>query len=206
MRTCSAAAILAAASVALVGCASGTASLDTAPVAAVRVAQASITSAAANAARAATPPPSTRAVQRRSAVPPRSGANARELPTPPGSRRSRTPEPSAPLPASAAQRLAAPACEQYLAARAGHFPAVVAARGEARALAVMTDSVAAALLGLPIVAPGASLAARLQLDAAHVRLAQALAAGQDPPATAIARAANQRIGDYAQALGIAECG
>jgi hypothetical protein len=82
----------------------------------------------------------------------------------------------------------------------------VLARGEARALAIVTDSVSAALLGMPVTVPASSLAARKTLADAHARLARALAAGEDARATAIAQATAARIQDYAQALGIAECG
>jgi hypothetical protein len=202
----SAAGVLAAASLGLAGCASATASLDTTPVAVVRTAQSSIASAGASLAHATSSRGATSRRNVRSAVPPRSGASAREVPTPAGPRRSRTPEPARALSVSAAPRLAAAACEQYAAARGGRFPAVVRVRGEARALAVMTDGVAAALLGLPVVVPQASLAAREELDAAHAHLSRALIAGDDARATAIARAAGPRIGRYAQALGIAGCG
>ncbi len=190
LRT-SSAAILTALSLGVGGCASEAPSLDTAPMSVVRAAQSSI---AASGARA-------------TAAPRRSGVTARSAddpPTPPAPPRPRMSAPARALATAAAPALAGGACEQYLAARAGRFPAGVRARGEALALAAVTDSVAAALLGMPVVAPRASLAARAPLEDAHARLTRALVAGDD--AAAIARATGPLLRDYAQALGIAACG
>ena len=110
------------------------------------------------------------------------------------------------MPLSEAARLAAPACAQYAAALAGRYPDAVRARGPERALALMTESVAAALTGLPITAPRSSGPARAALDRAHARLATALAGQDTSAATAKARSAAPRIRAYAAAIGIANCG
>ena len=79
------------------------------------------------------------------------------------------------------------------------------ARGASRALALLTESVASALLGMPVTVPAASRPAREVLEGARARISTALAAGDDAKATAIARATAPRIGAYAQALGITGC-
>jgi hypothetical protein len=128
------------------------------------------------------------------------------IPTPAGPHRPRTSPPRRALELSAARRLVAPACATYLAALAGRYPDAVLARGSRRALALVTQSVAAALLGMPVVASPASLPARRQLDAALARLSRALADRDDARPTAIARATAARIRAYADALGIDGCG
>jgi hypothetical protein len=195
MRT-SSAAIFAAMSLGVAGCGSDATSLDTAPMGVVRAAQSSMQASGTRSqpARAA----------RRSGVTPRSAAE--DTPTPAGPPRPRTAEPARALPVSAAAGLAAAACEQHRQAQAGRFPAVVRTRGDARALAVVTDGVAAALLGMPVVAPRAGLAARAELGEAAARLSRALARNDDATATATAQATGPRIRDYAHALGIAGCG
>ncbi len=82
----------------------------------------------------------------------------------------------------------------------------IRARRSARALATVTESVAAVLLGLPVTPPRASRAVRERLDGASVRLSRALAAGEDARATAIAQATGPRIRAYARAIGVAACG
>ena len=125
-------------------------------------------------------------------------------PTPP-SPRTRPAAPARALPASSAPRLAAPACEQYAAGLAGTFPRAVQARGASRALALLTESVASALLGMPVTVPAASRPEREVLEDARARISTALAAGDDAKATAIARATTPRIAAYAHALGITGC-
>ena len=196
MRTATTA-ILAVLSLGVAGCASDAASLDTAPMGVVRAAQSSLEQRPTQATAAGLAP-------RRSGVPTHMAAG--ETPTPPAGPRPRNAEPARALPASAAAGLAAGVCAQHMAARAGRFPAVVRARGEARALAVVTDSTAAALLGLPVVAPPASRPARKSLHTAHARLTLALAADADATAAELARATASRIRDYARALNIAGCG
>jgi hypothetical protein len=107
---------------------------------------------------------------------------------------------------SAGARLAAPACATYAQALAGRFPHVVLARGSRRALALVTQSVAAALLGVPVVASPAALPARERVDATLARLTRALADRGDARPTAIARSMAPRIRAYAHALRIDRCG
>jgi len=116
-------------------------------------------------------------------------------PMPAGPRRQRTPAPAPAraLPSADAGRLAAPACATYADALAGRFPAVVLARGEAGALGRVSQSVAAALLGLPVEVPSASLPQRSRLDRALRRHAGAATLAP-------------RITAYARSLGIAACG
>ena len=143
-------------------------------------------------------------VRRQPAVPADLQASA---PTPPGPRaRPRNAASPRPLPASSAGRLAAPACAQYAAARAGRFPEVVLKRGAGLALAVVTESAASTLLGLPIEAPPAAAPARRRLAEAHARLARALAAPDDRAAKETAGTAAPLISVYAGALGITDCG
>jgi hypothetical protein len=150
---------------------------------------------------------SSQAVVRRPAVPPAGTAAAEPAtPTPAGPGRASTAEAQRPQPLAAAPLLAAPACEQYVAALAGRLPAPVRARRGTQGLAIVSDAVAAALLGMPIVVPRASRAAREQLDDAHARLTRALAAAQDADAAALARDMRPLISAYAGALGIAACG
>ena len=121
-------------------------------------------------------------------------ANAKPAtPTPAGPRRQRTPAPARALPSADAGRLAAPACATYADALAGRFPGVVLARGEAGALGRVSQGVAAALLGLPVEVPSASLPERSSLDRALRRHAGAASLGP-------------RITAYARSLGIAACG
>jgi len=207
-------AIVAALSLGVAGCAAdagGMASGDAAPLAVVRAAQSSLVAAKAPAKRtvrprsvAATRSASAGAATRTASTRTRS-ASARAA-TRTASTRTRAVAPSRALSTADAPRLAAPACEQFADARGGHFPRVVQQRGSTRALALMTQAVADALLGLPVVVPDASLPAREQLDGARARLARALAQGDDATATAIARASAPRVAAYASALGIADCG
>ena len=187
-----AAAFLAAIGLGLAGCAGDATSTGTAPLAVVHAATSSI---------AGHGKASVRGVRRRSGVSPNAPAGK---PTPP-SPRTRPAAPPRALPASSAPRLAAPACEQYAAGLAGTFPEAVQARGAERALALLTESVASALLGMPITVPAASRAERDVLEGARARISTALVAGDDAKATAIARATKPRIAAYAQALGITGC-
>ncbi|MEY2516031.1 MAG: hypothetical protein QOJ89_3389 [bacterium] len=145
-----------------------------------------------------------RTVQRTPAVPAAHVAGADAPATPASPPRPRTAPPPRAIALAGARRLAAPACELQRDVRAGRVPDVVAARGSQRARALVTESVAAALLGLPVEVPDASAPARERLDAAHARLSRALADGDD--ASAAAAAASDRSDAYAAALGIAGCG
>jgi hypothetical protein len=148
---------------------------------------------------------SPRAVQRTPAVPANAPHGVELTPTPAAPRRPRTPQRSRPVALAHAERLGAPACATYADALAGRFTDVVAARGSRRALALVTESVAAALLGLPVLAPQASLPARERLDAVLGRLSAALATADDGAATATAIAMTPRIRAYAAALRIGAC-
>ncbi len=179
-----AAALLAATSCGLAACAAGGPPIgDAAPLPIVRAAHASLGSSAPQRG-------GTRAVRRRPAVAP--GARTAE-PTPPGPRRPHAAARAGAISPGAAARLAAPACAQQADAVAGRFPDAVLERGSGRALALVSRSVAAALLGLPVQPPEASLPAREQL-------ARALAAQDGGEALA------PRIRAYAGALGIQGCG
>jgi hypothetical protein len=202
MRACPVA-LLAAASLGLAGCAAGAGGApigDAAALPIVRAAQSSLGAAPARtrARVAKAPARRRRAVNhptRRPAVAP--GALTGE-PTPPGPRRPRAATAALALPVAEAARLAAPACAQYAAALAGRFPDAVRARGAGRAPAIVTESVAAALHGLPLRPPVASLPAREALYRAHEKLA-----AHDDDAAAATR---RWIGRYARAIGIAGCG
>ncbi len=211
-------ALLAAASLGLAGCAAGAAGPpigDAAPLPIIRAAQSSVGAApekasarrrsriAATSARQR-PRTAEASARRRPAI--ARGASLAAKPTRPGPRRPRAAAPATAVPLSEAARLAAPACAQYEAALAGRYPDAVRARGPERALALMTESVAAALAGLPIKATRSSAPARAALDAARARLAEALAAQDPRTASAIAHAAAPRIRAYAAAIGIASCG
>jgi hypothetical protein len=82
----------------------------------------------------------------------------------------------------------------------------VLARGSRRALALVTQSVAAALLGVPVAASPATLPARAHLDGALARLSLALGDRDDVRPTTIARSMAPRIRAYAHALGTDACG
>jgi hypothetical protein len=107
---------------------------------------------------------------------------------------------------SAGGRLVAPACATYAEALAGRYPAAMLARGSRRALALVTQSVAAALVGAPVVASPAALPARERLDATLARLSRALADRGDARPNAIASSMTPRIRAYANVLGIDHCG
>ena len=140
--------------------------------------------------------------ERRSSGHPAAPADAGAVaPTPVGPRRQRTPAPAGALSSADAGRLAAPACATYADALAGRFPDGVAARGADLALAHVSQSVAATLLGLPADVPRAGLPARRSLDRALRRLSRALAAGSADGADAI----GPRIRAYARALGVDGC-
>ena len=141
--------------------------------------------------------------ERRSSGHPAAPADAKpSTPVPAGPRRQRTPAPDGALPFADAGRLAAPACATYADARAGRLPGAVVARGSHGALAQVSQSVAGALLGLPVEVPRAALAARGDLDRAQRRLARALASGGAADAGAI----GPHIRAYARALGVDGCG
>jgi hypothetical protein len=113
-------------------------------------------------------------------------------------------DPAALAPADAG-RLAAPACATLRDAVGGRLPDVVARRGgQSRGPAVVTQAVAAALLGLPIDVPAAARAEHRRLVAAHGALTAALnAPGAAANAGASARTA---VRAYAASLGIERCG
>ena len=141
--------------------------------------------------------------ERRSSGHPAAPADAKpSTPMPAGPRRQRTPAPAGALPAADAGRLAAPACATYAKRSRGRFPGAVAARGSAGALAQVSQSVAGALLGLPVEVPRAAFDAREDLDRAQRRLSRALASGGVADAGAI----GPHIRAYAQALGVGGCG
>jgi hypothetical protein len=94
----------------------------------------------------------------------------------------------------------------YTDALAGRFPKAVLARGAGRAPAFVAESAAAALLGLPVVAPRASRHSRERLDAALARLTRALSEADDAAARAIADAMRPRIRAYAAELDAGACG
>jgi hypothetical protein len=143
--------------------------------------------------------------ERRSSGHPAAPADAKaSTPTPAGPRRQRTPAPAGALSTADAGRLAEPACAAYLGALAGRFPDAVLARGAGGALARVSESVAAALLGLPVDVPKAGLAAREDLDRGLRSLSRAFVSGEDVGARATAIA--PRIRAYAGALGIDGCG
>lgn len=141
--------------------------------------------------------------ERRSSGHPAAPADAKpSTPLPAGPRRQRTPAPAVALPSADAGRLAAPTCAIYADAFAGRFPEAILARGSRSALAQVSQSVAGALLGLPVEVPRGALAAREDLDRAQRRLSRALASGGQADAGAI----GPRIRAYARALDIDGCG
>jgi hypothetical protein len=174
-----------------------------APMAVVLAASSSIVSTSA---RSAQPRDRAPAPRRRPAVAPAGAGDPGGEPTPAGPRRPPVPAPRHALPASAAIRLAAPACATYSAALAGRAPPAVLARGSRRAAALVAQSVAATLLGLPVAAAPASRPSRERLGDALARLQQALAGPDDAAPMAIAQAMAPRIRAYAATLGIGACG
>lgn len=198
------AALAAAVSLALAGCgatAGGEPAGGGAPLAVVFATPSSIVSTSEHPAkpRGAAPQP-----RRRPAVGPAAGGDAAE-PTPPSPRRSRAAPARRALPASAAARLAAPACATYERALAGHVPDAVLARDPRHAPAIVAQSVAAALLGLPIDIGARRDRTRGSLDDALSDLMDALAGG-DEAANAMAGAMTPGIRAYAATLGISACG
>jgi hypothetical protein len=200
-------ALVAAAGLAVAGCgaqAGRPAAGGGPPMAIAMMGVASLTSSAA-ARRDAAPHAASRAVRRTPALPANAPRGVETTPTPAEPRRPRTPQPSRPVALAGAERLGAPACATYADALTGRFAHGLAARGPGRALALVAESVASALLGLPVVAPRASLPARRRLDAALARLSAALEAADDGAAAATAVAMAPRIRAYAAALGIGAC-
>jgi hypothetical protein len=108
------------------------------------------------------------------------------------------------LDAAGAARVAAPACATLRDALAGDVPDVVRRRAGNRALAVVTQAVASALLGLPVDVPASARAERKHLAAAYAALGEVLAGSADPSATAATARAGVRA--YAAAIGIDGCG
>jgi hypothetical protein len=206
-RPRSAAGLVALLSVGLLGCAvdgGGSAAGGGRPVAAVLAAPSSVVSSATG-----RPKPHHRvraAARQRSGFPAFAPSAARLAPTPPGPPRRRAPQPARAAAVSDAAQLAVPACAMYTDALAGRFPKAVLARGAGRAPAFVAESAAAALLGLPVVAPRASRHSRERLDAALARLTRALSEADDAAARAIADAMRPRIRAYAAELDASACG
>ena len=125
--------------------------------------------------------------------------------TAPAPSRSRDASESTALDVAEAGRLAAPACATLRDAAGGRLPALVARRGQTRAPAVVTQAVAAALLGLPVDVPAAARTEHRRLVAAHAALTDALGAPGDAAANEAATA-RTALRAYARALGIDTCG